>query len=1445
MRTEVEDTAADDHGASSAPPSASRRRDETEAADGGARLSGAKTPAPAAALLGLRADVLAAAEGAMRGDEVAAVSAMVTATETAALREVLEGDEGDLGTAAAASEGETGAAATAAVFGARRRLGLEVGALAETEVFGAPGAPVARSEATEAPSSWPGSASALAALGYSEGGWESAGKSTVATATEPENDGDGGWRAPGDGASQPAGRPVGRPAGPPASSPAARPGDEPRSLPPAEAVFRVPEPAAIEDAPTASEREDEGEDEENVGDWAAGGTQIETGPATDASDADEAAEEEEDVGGTQIAPEEEDHIDVGGADAPGASCRRPSPAPSRSPVSPPPSFLRLASKPAATLPRRLSTDAPAAETPGSLWTAAAASAGFKTPPGGHARVDGASAKVAVAATSPFPLSAPAAKASAEVVPETAAAPSELPKTSSREAATNPVEPSDRPSGPSDPIGRADRADRAEAGAPPTLPGGTPAEVMCSYIPSTFPQSKAPTLTESSAGGEAAPVEAVAAAAEEVPLSEVPLSVAMSPGAKPLGAAGGALAAAMRARHRRHDLAAAGASLSLGPPADEAEPLPFSPARADAEARATRYAYAAEAPSEALEAPRALAAPESRQPERERSLASHATPNTHATVVEATPGDAFAPRASAAEAGDGNAGGDPLAATRRRTEPPAESEPEPEPPLSASPDPGKADDHPGSGWAGGWGRVAGARRGDRAAPPRDAGARLGRTEDLTRSSPEPDAPASPDFCLMLSQQVRDVVADAAADAPSQSMAPPPPRRRSSDAARARMQKLWDEKEARDAEGAARRRSRRARKPRAFFGDSQFASQDAEADAEADDDDAVEESDGDEEEDLSDPETDSEEEERSEDGLLAETGTTPLAVRRAPRLRKPRTFFGDSQFPSQDAQADAEADEDSDADSDAAAEEDDEALEICESDEDEAPWYVGGTQAFPETRADADDAADDEDAPLPPMRDEDVGRDEGTSDDGSDEATALLASPPRARRVSARVAAVRTPAAKRTPESKKAKKAKTPATRNRKLPVAERRGNPEWRGPLPRLGCPKCRHAANGCGRCRAIRAHAEFGTPLPWRAKTVGGGGGARGAPASAPPATRGGRRVRFEDKSGTPDGPASGSGSAGAKRRRVSAAAAARSSLSSMAASAAPSRRASAASARDALAGRTPSRPLALASRRTSDGGAASPASRRRHRHVSGLFQGLTFLLSGIPSKAQVDELTELLETRGGVVRGDVPPPAAPRVASAEAYEPSQDVGAPMRRPLDAPGANTRVLTPAFGRTLKCLYAAAVGAPLITPDWAFDSADAGEALALEPYLVGRPDGKSRRARTGGPRVFDGAVVSLSGDANYVRQFGVLLRHAGADVVDAADLIAAEGSDVPTGEGPCDYVLVQTAAGAGARGTGQSLRVEGGLARASKRLGVPRVRHEWAVDSLLANRLKDVDETYRL
>ena len=182
------------------------------------------------------------------------------------------------------------------------------------------------------------------------------------------------------------------------------------------------------------------------------------------------------------------------------------------------------------------------------------------------------------------------------------------------------------------------------------------------------------------------------------------------------------------------------------------------------------------------------------------------------------------------------------------------------------------------------------------------------------------------------------------------------------------------------------------------------------------------------------------------------------------------------------------------------------------------------------------------------------------------------------------------------------------------------------------------------------------------------------------------------------------------------------------------------------------------------------------------------------------------------------------------------------RPPCSGRPAHARRGAPSAGRTLKCLYAAAVGAPLVSPDWVRACADAGEALALEPYLI--RGGGVRAMPSENARVRRGVVVSLSGDANFTRQFGVLLRHAGAEVVDAADLIAAEGRDVPAGEGPCDYVLVQTSMPPGAKGRGLA-RAEGGLARASKRLGVPRVRHEWAVDSLLANRLKEADETYRL
>ena len=1485
LRTEILDAPeTDDAGVSSAPPSARR-----------SAPAGDATKMTFSALRGLRADVLAAAEAAHAGDEVACVSAMVTATETAAVREATRDvimrsmdAMGDRETNQTTTE-EAGKATLAVVFGARRTLGLEVGELPSTDVFGVRSGSVSTpggASSGGAPSSWPDSASALAAVGYSEGGWESLGtRDAAATATPNPNPG----------------------AGPsPLSVPV--PGDAASQLVTSSTVhvFTNAGGTVHRVSPTHGRSEDEAatpkrydlESDEMMEQDLTGGTQIIPG--------DEDEEIIEDVGGTQVEPEDAVEPEVEPEDDTPRAAVAPKPSPrsqARSPVGAPPSFLRLVSRPAATLRKRLSMDAPyeiapggdipatipggdappgdipgntpmanptdtvPKETPRSLWTAAAATSGFKTPPGD------ATTTVVVDGTSPFPLSAHVPNVGTEadgtgvtqpmeIIPETAAAAFETEKTEEAEPL--------RCSGDARPT-----ADPSF----PFAPSSTPAEVMCSYIPSTFPHTSKMTFTESTAGGSAAGVHAVAAAAAEeadeellplteMPMTEVPSSVAPSPGAgPPRRATGGALAAAMHARRRRDELGAAGASLSLGPPADDAE--------ADETFAVTKERNRRE------EVPVFDAS----QPEPfSRSAVSHGAINTtnqnqHHTF---TPFDLTVPEVGDDEEtnhGDGD-GDDDLPV-------PDDDVPNPRVPRDPATSgffhlesvPAETFPPRGDGWAGGWGRVAGDRRGDRAAPPKDVNTAK-QKEDPTQESPpeeeEEDAepPASPDFFLMLSQQVRDIVASAAADAPSQSMVPPPlrrpstsaaatgppTRRNSSIAAQANMQRLWDAKEARDAADSQARRSGRDRVPRKFFGDSQFPSQ-SQGDSDVQEEDgASDEEDGD---DVSDPES-------KEAKATQETGTTPLARRRAPRRKKPRKFFGDSQYPSQ-SQGDSEMrdaapdepDTNSDEnDDDEDADDDNGTLEICESDEDEAPWYVGGTQAVPETGGWSDDDDSDEEAP-PPMDDDDDENGDEASDKEAEDAPAPLPAK-RARRASARVPGSAAPkTAKLVEKTSAATLAGIPKPKGQTKSKGNghTKGYQNWKGPLPIFGCPKCRHAQNGCGRCKAIRAHAEFGTPLPWRLKTVGGSCGSGGAglsqsprsasligpitltvcsytlretdvfffivsgrvlPSSAPAALGVKKcKVRFHDEN-VSEGAKKGSGSfgsVGTKRRRTSAVAV-RSSISSLPTAATGSAKKRKSHFESKVSNETPD------------------VVRRRAPRASFVFHGLTFLISGLPSKQAVDDLTDLIETHGGVVRIDVPPPAATRqIAPENAYQPSQDVGAPMvdgRR--TAPGRNTRVITPAAGRTLKCLYAAAVGAPLLTPDWVRDSVDTGSCMALGEYRVDHDDDDDD-ASVGG--LFDGVVVSLSGDVTYVRQFGLLLRHAGAEVVPVADLVSTVGENVAMGEGPCDYVLVQVAA------SDTKTRVEGGVQRASKRLGVPCVSHEWAVDSLLANKLAAVDGRYRV
>ena len=103
-------------------------------------------------------------------------------------------------------------------------------------------------------------------------------------------------------------------------------------------------------------------------------------------------------------------------------------------------------------------------------------------------------------------------------------------------------------------------------------------------------------------------------------------------------------------------------------------------------------------------------------------------------------------------------------------------------------------------------------------------------------------------------------------------------------------------------------------------------------------------------------------------------------------------------------------------------------------------------------------------------------------------------------------------------------------------------------------------------------------------------------------------------------------------------------------------------------------------------------------------------------------------------------------------------------------------------------------------------------------------------------IFEGTVVTLAGDERFLEQFGLLLRHAGAEVISAEDVVSAIGEDVPEAR---DRAITCSQSAVGVK-----TELPAGLARAAKRLGVPCVRHEWAVDSLLDANARIADD-YRV
>ena len=94
-------------------------------------------------------------------------------------------------------------------------------------------------------------------------------------------------------------------------------------------------------------------------------------------------------------------------------------------------------------------------------------------------------------------------------------------------------------------------------------------------------------------------------------------------------------------------------------------------------------------------------------------------------------------------------------------------------------------------------------------------------------------------------------------------------------------------------------------------------------------------------------------------------------------------------------------------------------------------------------------------------------------------------------------------------------------------------------------------------------------------------------------------------------------------------------------------------------------------------------------------------------------------------------------------------------------------------------------------------------------------------------------MALSGDDGFHAQFGSLLTHAGARVVDGSDLAAAGDDD--DDDARCDLVVVQESPAERRGFRGSALR------RAAERHGVPCVWHPWAVESLLRGFQQDAGE----
>lgn len=153
------------------------------------------------------------------------------------------------------------------------------------------------------------------------------------------------------------------------------------------------------------------------------------------------------------------------------------------------------------------------------------------------------------------------------------------------------------------------------------------------------------------------------------------------------------------------------------------------------------------------------------------------------------------------------------------------------------------------------------------------------------------------------------------------------------------------------------------------------------------------------------------------------------------------------------------------------------------------------------------------------------------------------------------------------------------------------------------------------------------------------------------------------------------------------------------------------------------------------------------------IFQGLKFLLTGLPSRKE-KEIEGLIQEYGGMVLLEIPSPNSRGKRSSNSNFQQDPI----------------VLCQKKLKTIKFLYGCAVNAFILKVKWLTDSIAAGSILLPEKYMIlsGQADAEISGmgkvvSHNGYKLIFDGVGIMLYGKNSFCSKFAIIFKHGGGQV----------------------------------------------------------------------------------